>query len=130
MKNLFHKNTKQELVEDFLDYELSLPDNKGPKKIVNVLNFLAHNYTNEQFINELYRSLLEREPDSEEYNRYVNLLKSNKETRSSILHAFVVSPEAQKINIQIIGLENLVNPSFLFMVSLSFKKLYYFLIGH
>lgn len=130
MKNLFHKYSKQELVEIFLNHELDLSRNKRPEKIVYVLNLLAHNYNDEQFITELYRNLLEREPDSEGHNRYVNLLKTNKQTREFILHAFITSPEAKKINIQIIGLENLINPSFFFKACLTVKRFYYSLINN
>ena len=129
MKSLFHRDSKQELIEIFLNHELDLSRHKRPEKIIYVLNLLAHNYNYEQFITELYRNLLEREPDLEEYNRYVNLLKTNVETRESILHAFITSPEARKKNIQIIGLDNLINPDFFFKVCLTVKRFYYFLIN-
>ena len=130
MKNLFHKYSKQELIEIFLNHELDLSRHKSPEKIIDILNLLAHNYNDEQFITELYRNLLEREPDFDEYNRYVNLLKTNQETRESILHAFIISPEARKKNIQIIGLNNLINPDFFFKVFLTIKRFYYSLINH
>ncbi|MFA6533390.1 MAG: DUF4214 domain-containing protein [Patescibacteria group bacterium] len=130
MKNLFHKYSKQELVEIFLNHELDLSKHKRPEKIIYILNLLAHDHNDEQFITALYRNLLEREPDSEEYNRYVNLLKTNIETRESILHAFITSPEARKKNIQIIGLDNLINPNFFFKICLTVKRFYYSLVNN
>lgn len=130
MNNLFHKYSKQKLIEIFLNHELDLSRHKKPEKVVYVLNFLANNYNDERFITELYRSLLEREPDSGEYNRYVNLLKTNKETRESILHAFITSPETLKKDIQIIGLDNLITPKFFFKAFLTIKKFYYSLVNN
>lgn len=126
MKNLFHKYSKQELVESLLNYELNLSKNKRSEKIIHIIDLLAYGYNNKQFIKELYRNILEREPDSEGYNLYLNLLRAGK-TKEYLLYSFIKSPEAQKINIEIRGLEKLTHPNLFFQVSLFLKKIYYFL---
>lgn len=130
MKNLLFLNSKQQIVENFLNYELDSSVNKKPEKTIYILDLLAYNNTDEQFIIDLYRNILQREPDYEEYNRYVDLLKTKKETKNSILYAFVTSPEAKKINMEIKGLDNLTRPKFYFKILLSLKKLYYYFIGY
>lgn len=125
MKNLFYKYSRQQLVENFLNYELDLSKNKKSEKIIYILDLLA--YKDEQFIIELYRNLLEREPDSEGYNHYLNLLRAGK-TKEYLLYSFIKSPEAQKIDVEIKGLKNLTHPSFFFRVGLMLKKIYYFIV--
>lgn len=125
MRNLFFKHSKQQLVENLLNHELNLSKNKKSEKIIYVLDLLAYN--NERFIVELYRNLLDREPDPEGYRLYLNLLKEGK-TKEYIIYSLVESPEAQKANVEIKGLKNLTNPSLFFQVSLFFKKIYYSLI--
>lgn len=122
MKNPLLKHSKQQLVEDFLNYELNLSKSKKLRKVIYVFDLIARD--DKEFITELYRNILEREPDPEGYNHYLNLLRTNKITKKSLLYSFIKSPEAQKIDVEIKGLKMLRCLSFFFRIRLFFKKMF------
>ena len=75
--------SKQRLIENFLSYELRLSENKKSEKVINITDLLV--FDDKRFIAELYRKLLEREPDPEGYDLYLNLLKNGKTKEFIIL---------------------------------------------
>ena len=129
MKNSSYKYSKQQLLENFLNYELDLSKNNKSKRIIYIPDLLSNFYSNEQFIKELYRNLLEREPDSSGYDHYLNLLKAGKITKKILLYSFIKSPEAQKINAEI-RFKKLTYSNFFFRLNLFLKKIKKFLIYH
>ncbi|MBR3358985.1 MAG: DUF4214 domain-containing protein [Solobacterium sp.] len=58
--------------------------------------FKNHNYSNEEYLKRLYRTFLNREPDPEGFNDWLNYLK-NGMSRDQVLYGFAYSTEFAKI---------------------------------
>ena len=61
--------------------------------------FKNHNYSNEEYLKRLYRTFLNREPDAEGFNDWLNHMKKGM-TRDQVLYGFAYSTEFAKIMAQ------------------------------
>ena len=141
IKNLSVEEIMQK-IKDEINKRKGLDHDKGLKKISivnkNTENFIYKDmyeyedftkYNGEEFIRNVYRGILKREPDIKGFKHYFNLLKSGKKSKMEIVSLVRFSEEGKRKNVNLLGARKRYIITKLFSVPLMgniLKSIYYF----
>jgi len=103
VKRMYIKALKRDAKADGLNFWVDeLKNNKKTAQdmaryFFDSFEFKSQNLSNEEFLNRVYETIMNREPDNEGYNYWLNRLDKNDLSRVEIVDMFVDSPEFKNL---------------------------------